>query len=322
MIPTVLSYANRIGSPQHKERARKMLDWLLSIQFTNGAFQGGTVGANPKVPVTFNTGQILFGLVAGSIEFGEPYTGGARRAGDWLVETQDPDGCWRCSPSPFTKPGEKTYETHVSWALLEAEKVLPGRGYRDAALRNINWALSKQKPNGWFSDCCLSDSTQPLTHTIGYALRGILEGYRSSKDPAYLAAAQLTADGILDALNEHGWLPGRLDESWGGAVPWVCVTGSAQIAHCWILLYGITGTHRYLSGGRLANRFIRRTMVTQNAPPETQGAVKGSFPIDGGYCPYWYLNWASKFTIDSLMAELDWDHSEGIDPSTDVRDLA
>ena len=36
-----------------------MLDWLVSIQMPSGAFQGGTIGESPVVPVTFNTGQIL-----------------------------------------------------------------------------------------------------------------------------------------------------------------------------------------------------------------------------------------------------------------------
>ena len=40
-----------------------------------------------------------------------------------------------------------------------------------------SWALTKQRVNGWFADCCLNDPTRPLTHTIGYALRGVIEGY-------------------------------------------------------------------------------------------------------------------------------------------------
>jgi hypothetical protein len=31
--------------------------------------------------------------------------------------------------------------------------------------------------------------------------------------------------------------------------------------------------------------------------------VKGSFPIDGGYCTYMYPNWACKFFIDSNLLE-------------------
>jgi hypothetical protein len=31
--------------------------------------------------------------------------------------------------------------------------------------------------------------------------------------------------------------------------------------------------------------------------------VKGSFPIDGDYGQFEYLNWATKFAIDSYTAE-------------------
>ena len=34
------------------------------------------------------------------------------------------------------------------------------------------------------------------------------------------------------------------------------------------------------------------------------GGVKGSFPVDGGYGTYEYLNWAAKFTIDANVKEL------------------
>ena len=90
-----------------------------------------------------------------------------QRAADWLLETQDPDGCWRRHPTPFANPGEKAYETHVSWGLFEAERIAPQRGYADAALANVRWALGNQRENGWPDKCCLRDPARPLTHTIG-----------------------------------------------------------------------------------------------------------------------------------------------------------
>ena len=38
--------------------------------------------------------------------------------------------------------------------------------------------------------------------------------------------------------------------------------------------------------------------------PDTRGGIKGSFPIDGGYASYQYINWACKFFVDSNMMEL------------------
>lgn len=302
VIPTLLDYAASHGDQEARARARRMLDWLVGIQFPEGGFQGGVVGATPRVPVTFNTGQILMGLARGAAEFGEEYLGPMRRAADWLVRTQDPDGCWRRHPTPFAEPGEKVYETHVSWGLFEAGRVEPGAGYAESALRQVRWALGHQRENGWFANCCLSDPRQPLTHTLGYVLRGVLEAYRFTSDDELLAASRRTADGLLSALGEDGFLPGRLDDRWRGTVRWACLTGTVQIAYCWLALYGATGERRYRDAAFAANCYVRRAVAVEG-PAETRGAVKGSFPVDGGYCTYEYPNWAAKFFIDSNLLE-------------------
>lgn len=301
IIPTMLDYARYRPDEDARERARRMLDWLVSIQLPGGGFQGGMVDAHPVVPVTFNTGQILIGLAAGLAEFGD-YREALIEAADWLVRTQDSDGCWRAHPSPFAEPGEKVYETHVSWGLFEAERLAPGRGYGEAGLRQVHWALTHQRENGWFDNCCLINPQVPLTHTLGYALRGILEAYRLDSQAELLAAARTTADGLRSALREDGFLSARLTEDWQPARPWACLTGTVQVAHCWLMLYRITGEVKYREAGYLANRYVRQT-VAMSGPPEQRGGVKGSFPVEGGYGRYEYLNWAVKFSMDANQLE-------------------
>jgi hypothetical protein len=302
IIPTMLAQAELRNDDLLRERARQMLEWLVGIQLPGGGFQGGMVNQTPVLPVTFNTGQILLGLAAGMSEFGDVYRGALLAAGDWLVQTQDADGCWRHFPTPFAGAGEKAYETHVSWGLIEAERLEPGRGYAEAALRNVRWALTHQRGNGWFDCCCLDDSIQPLTHTIGYVLRGLLEVERFCGDPSLLVAARRTADGILTAIRHDGALPGKLCSEWRGTVSWSCLTGNVQIAHSLLILYDKTGYEPYRDAAYGLNRAVRRTLRTDD-PDETRGAVKGSFPIDGDYGKFEYLNWATKFAIDSYTAE-------------------
>ncbi len=178
IVPTMLDYARRYADSNARDRASRMLDWLVAIQMPGGGFQGGLIDSVPRVPVTFNTGQILIGLAAGVEEFGDKYRPPMEMAARWLADSLDPDGCWRKHPTPFAAPGEKAYETHVSWGLFEAERMAPGKGFGDAGLRNVRWALTKQHDNGWFGDNCLTDPTHPLTHTIGYVLRGVVEAYQ------------------------------------------------------------------------------------------------------------------------------------------------
>ena len=302
IIPTILDRAASMSDGNLERRGKRMLDWLVSIQMPDGAFQGGMIGQTPVKATTFNTGQILFGLASGTRYFGEPFRGPMHSAGDWLVATQDADGCWRQNASPFARSGEKVYDTHVSWGLLEAARVDQTRGYAEAALRNVDWALTKQQPNGWFSDNCLDDATRPLTHTIGYALRGVIEAYLFSLEPRYLEASRRCADGALSAMLPNGSLPGRLASDWSAGASWVCLTGLAQIAHCWLLLHRETGDVRFRDAAYRANQFLRRT-IRVAGDPNTVGGVKGSFPVSGGYGRFEYLNWACKFVIDSNLLE-------------------
>lgn len=302
IIPTMLAYADQFDSAGSRERAIRMLDWLVEIQLPDGGFQGGKIDSTPVVPVTFNTGQILLGLAAGAADNRDKYFEPMSRAAKWLVDSQDEDGCWRRFPTPFAAPGLKTYETHVAWGLLEAARVSPKVGYGEAAIANVHWALKNQQPNGWFSHCCLSDPVRPLTHTIGYALRGVMEAWRFTEDPHFLDAARRTADGLLGALGTNGHLPGQLSADWSQAANWVCLTGSVQIAFCWMQLYQATGEQRYFDAARKVNAFVRKT-VRLDGPPEARGAVKGSFPVDGAYGRFEYLNWAAKFAIDSNLLE-------------------
>jgi hypothetical protein len=302
IIPTFIEHATRTNDVALLSRARHMLDWLVSIQFSEGGFPGGMVDQTPRVPVTFNTGQILMGLASGA-QLDSRYLEPMRKAADWLVNTQDGDGCWRKYATPFAKPGEKVYETHVAWGLLQAAAVDPDRGYAQAALRQIEWALRHQKANGWLSDCCLSDPQKPLTHTLGYALRGIVEGYLFSGRQDLCDAAVKLADGLLSALEPDGRLAGRLDSSWQTASDWVCLTGASQVAHSWLLLANAIDRPDYRDAALRANSYVRRS-VSLDGPHDVCGAVKGSFPIDGGYCTWQYPNWATKFTIDANWEEI------------------
>ncbi len=302
IIPTIIDAGVRRKDETLMQRSRQMLDWLVRIQFPEGGFQGGVINSKPAVPVTFNTGQILLGLSSGAAMFGEPYLEAMHKAAEWLVSTQDTDGCWRKHSTPFAAPGEKAYETHVAWGLIEAAHVGREKKYSDAAIRNVHWALNKQHKNGWFADCCLSDPSQPLTHTIGYALRGVLEAYQYTKDSLLLEASRRTGEALISAIEPNGFLPGRLDSDWKGTVSWACLTGCVQIAYCWLLLYQHTKDSSFRDAAFAANQYVRRT-VRLDGPQEIRGAVKGSFPISGDYGRYEYLNWAAKFFIDSNLLE-------------------
>jgi hypothetical protein len=302
IIPTMIQYSHIMGNKEILNRARRMLDWLVSIQYPDGSFQGGAVDVKNKKPTVFNTGQILIGLANGVKEFGEEYRTPMRKAADWLVSVQDPDGCWRKYSSPFVVPGDKAYDTHVAWGLLEAEKVDPGRNYAESAMANVSWAITQQQPNGWFQNCDLTMPDQPLTHTLAYVLRGIIEAYLFSHNQKLLDASCLTANSLLDTMEKDGYIAGRFFKDWQPAQDWVCMTGTAQIAICWFLLYQITGESKFKEAAFVANRFVRRRMKVDGSP-FMLGGIKGACPVNGAYGAYSYLNWACKFFVDANILE-------------------
>lgn len=304
IVPTLLDQAKLRNDDTLREAGRTMLDWLVSIQFEEGGFQGGTIGQEPRVPVTFNTGQILMGLAAGYQTFGESYGPSMRKAADWLATSLDDDGCWRKHRTPFATQDDKAYETHVSWGLLDAARAEANPLWSDAALKQVDWALTCQKENGWMSDCCLSKPDAPLTHTLGYALRGILEAWKFSGDEKYLIASQKLGGAMLGCLGDDGFLCGRFDAEWRDSADWVCMTGTAQVAHCWLILSTADESRGYREGAEKALGYLRRRIDVEG-PEETRGAVAGSFPIHGDYVPYGYPNWAAKFYLDAQQLALD-----------------
>lgn len=81
-----------------------------------------------------------------------------------------------------------------------------------------------------------------------------------------------------------------------------CLTGTVQVAPCWLQLYQETGDVRFRDAAFAANRFVRSTMRF-DGPPGIRGTVKGSFPVWGDYGQYQYLSWACKFFIAANMLE-------------------
>lgn len=304
IVPTFIAEAAVSNDDDLRRRATRCLDWLVSIQFPEGGFQGGRIDQLPRVPVTFNTGQILLGLAAGAAHLDrEKYLAPMQRAASWLRDTQGADGCWRKHPTPFGGAGEKVYETHVAWGLFEADRVAPGQGLGEAGLKQVRWALTKQQPNGWFESNCLNEPGKPLTHTIGYALRGVVEAHLWSKDTTLAEAAHRTASGLLSAIGPDGHLPGRLTRDWRGAVDWVCLTGSVQIAHSLFVLARLFGRADYARKAKALNAYVRRT-ISHSGDADTLGGIKGSFPVHGEYGRFQYLNWACKFMVDACREEL------------------
>ena len=317
IIPTMLRYGDLTGDQDAIDRARRMLEWEISIQLPDGGFQGGVYGASPVAASTFVTGQVLFGLISGYSRFGDDRVRTAAiRAGDWLLSCLDETGRFARGYSNFASGGVKAYEARTGLAIAELGEMLGDQKYRDAASKIADYVLSTQRSNGWFDENDIaSDHDQPLTHTIGYVLEGLHGiGVRLGRHEC-IDAAMRTLSSIAPLIRADGFLAGRLRPDWAPAVKWACLTGSAQIAGVFIRMYSQTGDPAFLDAGRRLLGFVCFTQDLRPGVDGLDGAIRGSYPFSGKYGQWCALNWSAKFFVDSILDYLEADRTSGKEQS-------
>jgi hypothetical protein len=304
IIPTFLHYSDAIGDPDARARAIRMANWEIEVQLPTGAVRSGMLGTKVG-PAVFNTGQVLFGWISAIAATNDPnFTNAATKAARWLISVQDTDGAWRKYLSMLSTSSVQTYNVRAAWGLAIAGVELDEKDWKSAALRNCEWALSQQTPNGWFARNAFSDQEQPLLHTIGYVLEGLLGVGELLGCERYIHATRSGIAPLVELFQRTGTLRGRYDPQWTPAASWRCLTGEAQIAIVLQRLTRITGERAY---SEMAQRLIDGLASTQDMNeryPESFGGIAGSQPLWGGYAPFNYLNWAAKFFMDALLLNL------------------
>ncbi|MDZ7292549.1 MAG: hypothetical protein ONB44_20820 [candidate division KSB1 bacterium] len=307
IIPTFFDYADLTNDATCHHRAIRMAEWLLSVQLECGAFPAHDANAQPQ-PRVFNTGQAILGLLrAFRVTGNEYYLQACVRAADWLVSLQEADGSW--SKFEYYQRSH-TYHTEVDWLLLQLFVQTQKAQYHEAAIKNLDWVLSCQQPNGWFERCAFKekDDAAPYLHTIAYTIHGLIEsGVLLQPDRpcqnVYIQAARLAAEALLHRYEIRGFMAGQFDRNWKSAVLYSCLTGNAQTALNWLRLYELDHDPRFLNGALKLNDFVKSTQDLKSHNPGIRDGIKGSHPIWGRYIHYGYPNWAAKFFVDALMRE-------------------
>jgi hypothetical protein len=301
IIETFLSAAKVLNRPELVERAGRMIDWELSIQLPDGAFPGhfGEAGSRP---VIFNTGQIMHGMIAGYSQLGRSdCLDAAVRAGRWLVQIQDNDGCWRQYEHNQVP---HVYNTRATWALLATGLLAAEASLIAAARRNLDWALIQQTRCGWFANNAFLTERPPFTHTIAYAIRGLLESGVLLDEDRYLQAAVVAGQCMAKVQRKDGWLAGTYQDHWVTDAGYCCLTGLAQMGINWTRLAQITGDENFRAHARASLDYLKTTQKLDAKDPVVRGGIAGSLPIWGDYSRFEYPNWAAKFFADALLMDL------------------
>jgi hypothetical protein len=304
IIPTFLRLAAEPSGQRFAERARRAVDFLLSIQLQNGAFPGAEIDENRTEPSIFNSAQIICGLVAWNAATGDPMAlRSACRAADWLISVQDADGAWR---QHLYNNVPTTYSAHASCWIAGLGAHTSNPVYLEAASRHLDWLLCHQDAEtGWIRDCGFSDEDhaagRSVTHTIAYTLWGTLMLGEILQRADAIDAALRAARGVSHRLEQSGWLPGVLDSRWQAASTYTCLTGNAQMALVWMRLFELSGDGRLLTVAVRALDLVKAAQPMRSTTPGIHGGIPGSNPIWGDYIRLALPNWAAKYFVDALL---------------------
>ncbi len=303
IIPTFLKYSIYSGESEYVDKAIRMSDYLLDLQMTSGAFPGGKISVNGGAATIFNTGQILFGLCSIYKQTKEEkYLTSAVKAGDWMCEMQDEDGCWRKALSTAVDDIPHVYNVRAAWALLKLNEIQPNDRYVECNKKNVNWCLEQKNENHWFDKNAFYENSDPFTHNICYTLRGILESGIQLKNDDYIEEVKKSVDEMIKRINSDGSFAARFRSDWTSKDKFSCLTGDLQMAIILAKLYQLFENPEYkelMKKINLHNKTLQRT----KGHPSICGAIKGAHPFWGKYCPYSFPNWATKFFVDALLME-------------------
>lgn len=301
IVETLIAATEALSRPELLQRAHRIVDWELSIQNEDGSFPGHFGEAGSK-PVIFNTGQIIHGMVAGATRLDRPEClEAAVRAGHWMIQQQDEDGCWRRS---VHNDVPHTYNTRAAWAVLRTGLLADEPALVEAVRQNLAWALTQQNEDGWYATNAFVPDVPPYTHTIAYAIRGVLECGLLLEDEALVNSATKAAKALAERQRPDGWLAGTYDAHWQARARYACLTGVAQMAINWLRIHQAHPADWAKRAAEKGIEYLKRNQsITKEQAPH-DGAIAGSAPIWGGYSRFEFPNWATKFFADALMIHM------------------
>ena len=296
VIETLINYHKFRNDERLWNAAISCADWLLDIQFENGAFT--SLYVSTKKPSIFNTAQILFGLRAIYLETkDEKYLIGLRKALQWLENQLTTEGEWESGN--YVEEYVPSYYTRVIWPMLLVYELI-----KKAPPEKIILAFEKLKqrvlPNFAIDSWGFLPNKSAPTHTIAYTLRGFWECGIILNDEKAQTITKLGINKLIETIKTPAKIAGSYTTAWQGDYSYQCVTGNAQLSIIASLLFAKTGDLAYQNFAITLLGLVQEQQLSISLP-NWRGSFPGSAPWWGNYMRFKFPNWAVKFYLDAAL---------------------
>jgi len=303
IIPTLFEAASILKNKESYNSAIRMAEWLLSIQYDDGAFPGGVYVSGKELDKSiFNTAQIIIGLISAYNKTNDTkYKTAYIKAAHWLVSVQEDDGVW--VKHNYNGDFFPSYYTRVAWPILMVGTKCENQVLIDAAVKTLDLILARRQSNQFISDSGFKANSYAFLHTIAYTIRGFLEASLLIDSKDYYKVAYGLSKKLFRYFELKGSLGGAYYEDFKRVDWYRCLTGEAQMAIIWLKLFNKTNDIRYLN---VSTKILDQTCATQPTQDSLllkAGGLKGSQPYYGKYLMFRQPNWATKFLADAIMLE-------------------
>ena len=304
IIPTFINLSKAFDEYKHlEEKARLMGEWLLKIQFDDGAFPANIYYAGkPLDKSIFNTGQIILGLTAlYDLTLDLRYLQSSERAALWLAGNQEADGSWQ--KFNYVKGFSPSYYSRVAWPILKVYKRSGNEKLKNSGVAALEYIRQRQLKNSFIDGSGFKPGSYVFLHTLAYTIRGFLESAMVLDDKKFWDAGAAFAERLMRHFEIHGEFYGAYYPDFSGIKWYQCLTGNMQIAIIWLKIFHQTKDLRFLNAASKAIDSVDGKQVKNSWNKNVVGAVAGSSPVYGRYMFFRYPNWAVKFFCDALLLE-------------------